>query len=1002
MRSILLSFSILIASVTFGYAQRTVTGTITSSDDATSVPGVNILLKGTATGTVTDIDGNYSISVPNDGGVLIVSFVGFDSQEIEIGNQSIIDVTMVVNATQLSEVVVVGYTATTQKKLVSAVSIVDKKRIENIPVVDINQIIQGRAAGVRTTAPSGQPGAQQNIRIRGTGSITGSSNPLYVVDGVIVESGDVSHNTTTMDILSNLNPGDIENMTILKDASATALYGARAANGVILITTKQGKSGETKITAKIAYGSTSPLIGNLKMMDGQQAWDYERQVLANSGFDQATIDAVRPASLLDATTNWVDEAFRTGHTKNFELQASGGNEKTQFYISGGAFAQDGTLIGSSFKRYTTRMNLKHSVSEKLDFGTNFNLSYTDQLNANSGATFSSPLLGAFVNTPLQSKINPDTGELYTGLEPDFSIFTADNFLYSVPRNPSVNNTLRTLAKVYATYHFTDKIGLTQNVGLDFISMKESSFLDPTTGDGSEYNGAIVNDYSENITLTSQTLVNFEVPIGDNHIIDGVAGFEYQQNNRDYFLAFGKGLATGQLQTLQSTAEPVQVDGSRSAYRFISYLGQANYNYKEKYFLSASIRYDASSRFGTGKQWAPFWSLAGGWRFHDEAFMSGVGWISDGKLRINYGTSGNAAIGDYGSLGLYSFNAAYNGIPGSQPNQIANPNLSWEQSRSLDIGLDLGFIENRIFASMDYYRRNSDNLLLNVPVSRTTGFSTALKNIGEMQNSGFELTLTTVNFDGAFRWSTDFNVAWNKNKIVSLPGGEDILNGPQISREGIPIQSFYVQKWKGVNPADGTPLWAKGGFDASGNYTGEGETTTGVYGQADRYIVGNATPKFTGGLNNAMSYKGITFSFFFIFVHGNKVSNESRSFIESDGQRFGWNYLVAAAEGTWQNPGDVAERPQPLLGGNNSANAFSTRYLEDGSFVRLRNVTLGYSLPKNILGKSGIKNVYLYATGQNLWVTTKYSGFDPEMDQNGREFFRYPVGKSYTFGVDITF
>jgi TonB-linked SusC/RagA family outer membrane protein len=646
--------------------------------------------------------------------------------------------------------------------------------------------------------------------------------------------------------------------------------------------------------------------------------------------------------------------------------------------------------------------LTHNATPKLQLGTNFNVSYTNQLNAVAGNRFASPLLGAFVNTPLQSKIDPATGELYTGQEPDFNIFTSDNFLYSAPINPVENYSLRTIAKVFGTYSFNDNLRLTQNLAVDFLSMKESQFQDPTTNDGASNNGNINNDYNENITITAQTLLNFDIPVGEDHNIDGVVGYEYQQNDRENFRAGGKGLATGQLQTLNSTAEPNFVRGFQSAYRFISYLGQANYNFRERYFFSASLRYDASSRFGEDNQWAPFWSVAGSWRFVDEAFMSGLDWWSDGKIRLSYGTSGNADIGNYASLGLYGFGAAYTGIPGSQPDQIANPDLSWEQSSSVNLGLDLGFVGNRVLASVDYYKRNSDNLLLNVPVSRTTGFSSALQNIGEMENRGVEVVLTTVNVDGDFRWVTDLNVAWNKNKIVSLPDDEDILNGRQIYRVGLPIRSWYIQKWTGVNPADGTPTWAQGGFDADGNYTGEGESTTPVYGQADRYIVGNAEPKYTGGFNNTFSYKGLSLSVFFNFVQGNEVFNSSRRFIESDGQRYGWNHLAVAAEDIWENPGDEALRPQPLIGGNNAANASSTRYLEDGSYVRLRNVTLGYSVPKTALGNSGVKDIFIYITGQNLWIATDYSGFDPEMDETGSEFFRYPVGQGYTFGLDITF
>jgi len=1002
MKKFLLFVLGMLLTVSVVFAQdKTVSGRITAAENGSSVPGVNVVLKGTSTGTVTDVDGNFKISVTSDA-TLVFSFIGYQTQEVLVGNQDVIDISFLSDVTQLSEVIVMGYSNTTQKKLLSSVSIIDSKDIQNVPMTDINQIMQGRAPGVRTTAPSGQPGAQSDIRIRGTGSINAGRGPLYVLDGIIIESGDFTTSVQTQDILSNISPGDIENITILKDAFATALYGARASNGVVLITTKRGKVGKTTITAKIQYGTIEPLIGNFEMMSAQQQWDYERQLLANSGFDQVTIDDRRPASDLDETTDWVDAAFKTGSTTNFELNASGGNENTQFFISGGSFFQDGTLIESDFRRYNGRINLDHHVSELIDIGINFNVSYTDQLNATAGNRFASPLLGAFVNTPTQSAINPATGELYTGQESDFNIFTSDNFLYSAPLNPVRNNSLRNLGKVYLRLNFTDNLRLTQNLNIDFVSIKEKRFFDPTTNDGDSDNGAIDNTYNENKTFTSQTLLNFDKAITEDHTFDGVVGFEYQKNQRDNFRAGGKGLATGQLKTLNSTAEPDFVGGFQSNYAFISYLGQVNYNFKEKYFFGASLRYDGSSRFGENNQWAPFWSVAGSWRFVDEDFLSSASWLTDGKLRVSYGTSGNADIGNYASLGLYGFGAAYTGIPGSQPNQIANGDLSWETSSSINVGLDLGFIQNRIIATFDFYKRNSKDLLLNVPLSRTTGFSSATQNVGTMENQGIEVMISTLNVDGDFRWTTDFNIAFNSNKITSLPKGEDILNGRQIYRVGEPIRSWYIQNWMGVNPADGTPLWKQGGFNTDGDYTGEGETTTGVYGQADRYISGNAEPKYSGGFNNVMSYKGITFSFFFNYVQGNDVFNSSRRFIESDGQRFGWNHLVEAGEDTWQNPGDVVSRPQGLQGGNNQANSSSTRYIEDGSYVRLRNVTLGYSLPQNILGNSGIKGVNLYISGQNLWISTEYSGFDPEMDENGSEFFRYPVGRSFTFGLDLSF
>jgi len=977
-------------------AQRPITGTVTD-ESGSGLLGATVVAKGTAAGKITDADGKFSLTMPAGVNTLVVSYTGYQTQEVDVTGQSSVTVVLLEAAGLLTELVVTGYSEVESKKLVSSVSVVGAKQLENIPMTDVNQLMQGRAAGVYTTATSGQPGAQQQVRVRGTGSITAGRNPLYVVDGIIIEQGNfatLDAGTNAVDVLAQFNPNDIENITILKDAAATALYGSRGSNGVVVITTKRGKAGRTLITVKAQNGVTMPNFGNFELMSAEEAWNYERKVLANSGRTQEQIDATRPASMLDNTTDWLDEAFNDGKTYNVELQASGGNEKTRFFVSGGYFDQDGILIGSEFNRFSLRSNIDHTASDRLSFGLNLNGSYSQQNNAVDGNRFQSPIASAFTTTPLQGKTNPATGQLYTGLEDDYIGLTGDNFLYSLPLNTVDVNTFRLVSKLSATYKILDNLSFTQNANIDLISVDEVDYDDPTTADGVNDRGNLTTAYTQNRALTSQSILRYFTNFGADHAFDVMGVYEYQRTNYKTFNAGGKGFASGKLKTLDSAAEPDFVGGNQTDYSFISYLGQVNYAFKERYRLTGSFRRDGSSRFGANNRWANFWSLGGSWQINEEGFLENVGFLNNLRLRAGYGTSGNAAIGNFASLELYGFGAAYQNEPGSSPAQIGNPDLSWETSNNFNVGLDFAILDNRIGGTVEYYNRTSENLLLNVPVSSTSGFTTATRNIGKVQNSGVEVTLNLAPVKatraGGFDWNLNFNISFNKNEVLELPDGEDILNGFQVFREGQPIRAYYMQRWAGVNPANGTPLWAV-----------DGGGVTGTYGQASRFLVGNAEPDFIAGLTNNFSFKGFTLSAFFYTAQGNEIYNQSRAFMESDGLRFGWAHLKAA--GThWENPGDIAERPLPRSGGNSGAQSTSTRYLEDGSFIRLRNIVLGYSLPASWMQRARLQNVTIYVQGQNLWTQTNYTGLDPEADESGNEFFRYPVGKSITFGVDVTF
>ncbi|MFN0015469.1 MAG: SusC/RagA family TonB-linked outer membrane protein [Saprospiraceae bacterium] len=979
-------------------AQRTLTGSI-ADETGNALIGATVVAKGTSVGKVSDGEGKFSLAMPDGVNTLVVSYTGYQTQEVDVTGLRTISVVLLEAAGLLTELVVTGYSEVESKKLVSSVSVVGAKQLENIPMTDVNQLLQGRAAGVYTTANSGQPGAQQQVRVRGTGSITAGRNPLYVVDGIIVEQGNFSAldaGTNAVDVLAQFNPNDIETISVLKDATATALYGSRGSNGVVVITTKRGKAGKTLVTVKAQNGVTKPNFGNFELMNAEEAWNYERKVLANSGRTQEQIDATRPASMLDNTTDWLDEAFNDGKTYNVELQAQGGNEKTRFFVSGGYFDQEGILIGSDFNRLSLRSNIDHTASDRLSFGLNLNGSYSQQNNAVDGNRFQSPIASAFTTTPLQGKTNPATGQLFTGLEDNYIGLTGDNFLYSLPLNTVDVNTFRLLTKLSATYKLLDNLAFTQNANIDMISIDEVDYDDATTADGVNDRGNLSTAYTQNQALTSQSLLKYFTSFGQNHDLDVMGVFEYQRTKFKTFTAAGKGFASGKLKTHDSAAEPNFVAGNQTDFAFLSYLGQVNYAFKQRYRLTASFRRDGSSRFGANNRWANFWSVGGSWQISDENFMGKIGAINTLRLRASYGTSGNAAIGNFVSQELYGFGAAYQNEPGSSPAQIGNPNLTWEQSNNFNVGLDFAILDNRVSGTLEYYNRKSEDLLLNVPVSSTSGFTTATRNLGKVRNSGVEATVNLkpvkANRAGGFDWDLGFNISFNKNEVLELPDGEDILNGFQVFREGEPIRAFYLRKWAGVNPANGTPLWAADGGGVTGTYASPLNL---------RQIVGNAEPDFIAGLSNTFSYRGLSLTAFFYTAQGHEIYNQSRAFMESDGLRFGWAHLKAAND-HWENPGDISARPQPRSGGNSGAQSASTRYLEDGSYIRLRNVVLGYDLPAVWMQRAKLQSVKLYVQGQNLWTQTDYSGLDPEADETGAEFFRYPVGKSITFGVDITF
>jgi len=1013
MKKLILSlFMVLFVAVAIAQ-DRTITGTVKGQEDGLPIPGVSVRVKGAAGGTLTGADGSFSIKAPASATSLEFSSIGYVSQTRTLGTSNVINVALITDSKGLSEVVITGYGVQEKSKSSISSSLVKAKDIENIPITNVNDLLQGKAAGVSVLSTSGQPGASSDVRIRGRGSFSASSSPIYVIDGIIMEQGQFAKDIAEIagvnsnDILSNLNPNDVENITVLKDASALAMYGSRGANGVIVITTKKGKAGESVIDFSAQVGTIRPSFGNWGMMNAKQSYDYERAVLALNGTSQADIDADYPASMLNKTFDWVKAAFKNGKSQTYDLSVRGGNEKTTHSISLGYFDQDGTVPNSGFQRFTTNLNVDSRAKDWLKVGLSFNASSSNQRDADDGGYYSSPILSTLVNSPLHVYPYKEDGSLFTGTEADYGGFTGDNFVYSNPLNYTKIKQFRGLGKGYAEAKVTDWLNVKQTVGIDLINSSVKTYFDPTTGNGigatAATSGELIQSQNNVYTFTSQTSIFGKFSLEDKrHQFDYLALTEYQRYNSSSFYADGKGSADRKLQELGTFGTPNGVGGGQSEYSFLSYLGQLTYTFNNKYSLTSSIRRDGSSRFSKANRYATFYSIGGSWKIIDEDFMKSQSIFSDLRLRSSFGTSGVATFpsgNNYLAQQLYTYKGiTYNGTAGSKPDTPGNPDLTWEKNKQFDAGLEMGFFDNRLRATLDYYHRTSSDVLFSVPVSITSGYTTTFRNVGAIVNKGFEATLSSDNVkskDG-LNWTTDFNFSYNSNRVTALNQNKDIAGG-ELGRTSVgqPLNSWFLPVWAGVDPKNGDPLW----------YLADGKTTTNDYAIASKLenkkFVGSSLPKYTFGLNNSFRYQGFDLSFLIYASTGAKLYDQTLSYIDTDGASWQWAYYKDADKNYWTTPGQNAERPKPIPGGNSNSSSPSTRYLESGNYLRLRNVTLGYTLPGTIAQKLRLSSLRIFVNAVNLLTITNYKGVDPEGDQSGNDVFKYPVSKSVTAGIKVS-
>ncbi len=981
-------------------AQR-VTGKVTDESGA-PLPGVSILLKGTQNGTLSDIDGKYSLDAGNTG-TISFSFIGYKTREVEIANKTVVDVSLEIDNKALEEVVVVGYG--TQRKIETTGSIASVKADEltQLPISNVAQGLQARVSGVQISQNTGAPGGNISVRIRGTNSINGNSEPLYVVDGIQISNGGGINDVSP---LATINPNDIESVEVLKDASASAIYGARAANGVILITTKRGKSGATRVSFDSYYG-VQKITKKLDVMNAAEFAQLENETFKNNLYPD-------PASLGQGV-DWQDLIFREAAIQNHQLTISGGNEKTQLNLSANYFNQGGIIRSSDFNRYSYRLNVDHRINDKLKIGTSILGSYTIDNGVTSATTTVGPgistaaIVGAAVGAP-------PTLQPY---RPDGSVYPFGEQLngqYREVANPLnfTENLLRrtikrTLINLYGDY--TILPGLTYRAS--FNGDIDSRLIDSyspiaiiNTADINDNSGSAAKTNQDFLNLLHESIISYSKQINASHSLKftGVFASQVENSRSNQINATGFPNDATKNEALQLALNRT-VSSSRSKQRLDSYMGRINYGFKDKIFFDLTARIDGSSKFGANNKYGFFPAASAAWRLVEESFIRDINQISDLKLRASYGITGNAGgISPYNSLATVASSGGYNINHSWQtaisPTGIANPDLRWERSKQANIGLDLGLFNNRWSFVFDYYHKKTDDLLYVKSLPLSSGYGTIVGNFAAMENKGFEFATNAILFDGDFKWSVSGNLGINRNKLLDLDGGttnERFVTNFSVLSIGQPIGLFKTYVFDGITQSGETPIpgydGRVGGHKVK-NLNGDNEINS-----QDQIFTGDPNPDFIYGFSTNMSYKKFDFSLFLSGSQGNDIYNTAKLSMENpSGQRNQFKGMV----NRWSETNPSNYYVSPFIAGRLPISDYA---VEDGSYMKIRNMTLGYTLPSI----KGISHLRVYISGNNLFTFTKYSGFDPEVNSYagsnttiGIDNLVYPQARSFLGGIQLSF
>ncbi len=999
-----------------------VSGTV-SDETGQPIPGAAVVEVGTNNGVVTDVDGKFTINVRNRGARLEISFLGYKKSEVTInGPQRNLQITLAEEVSKLDELVVIGYGSMKKRDISGSIATIDNESLENTPVKNVMSALQGRASGVQVVSNSGAPGDGMSVTVRGQSTLNSGNEPLYVIDGVPVQSNSISQlngwESHGLNPLADINPQDIESIEILKDGSSTAIYGSRAANGVILITTKRGREGKPQINVNL-YTGVSKLTRKLSVLNAAQWRDIIIDTYKNlDAYNNATtpsephwtaIDSLNPMN--NGDVDWQDIMYRTAYQKQASISIIGGNQTAKYSLSSSILDQDGIILASNYKRITSRLNTDFRITDRINAG--YSVSYTHGKNnrINAGGTGNNSLVQSIlVRPPVYSLTYPDGSPIY---------------YFNGKRNPvglaveatHLNTTNRIIGNQYIDFEILKDLRFKTNISLDYITMKEDEFYPTTIDYRAGYNSGAVRA-TNNLTWANENYLTYNKTFNEVHNVSLLGGFSQQAWKLETTGLNGQFFASDNIRTLNGAGTIFgQEVNTTVEHSLMSVFGRVSYDFMGKYLFQANMRADGSSRFGKEKKWGYFPSASLAWRFSDEKLFDNLNALEDGKIRLSVGQTGNESIGNYVSQGEFSLGANYLDYSGAAPTAMPNYNLSWETTTQYNAGIDLSLFAGRVYLTADAYLKRTTNLLFNVPIPETTGFDFITQNIGEIQNKGLEFALTTHNITGKFNWTTNFNIGMNRNKIVSLP--ENILtngylqNGTyHILKVGESIGTFYGWKFLGVYSRDednvnqvkygsangkvfrgGDPIWD----DLNGDK---------IIDDQDKQIIGNAQPKFTGGLNNDFSYKNFSLNVFFQFSYGNDIYsnlNMMRNWV------FAYNNVSTDALNRWRKPGDITDFPRPIRNDplRNEYLRVSDRWVEDGSYVRLKNITLAYNLPAKMANKIFLEGLQFYVTGENLVTWTHYTAYDPEVSsysglQIGVDDGSYPQSRTFVFGLNIKF
>ncbi|MFD2565282.1 SusC/RagA family TonB-linked outer membrane protein [Aquimarina rubra] len=981
--------------------EKTITGTVIDASGI-PLPGTNILVKNTSNGVQTDFDGNYSIEA-NSGDTLVFSYVGFETQEVVVSGSSIINVTLKDNVEGLDQVVLIGYGSSSKKQITSSIASIRANDIVDINTPSIQSLMTSKVTGVQITQLSGRVESGIKVRIRGISTVGASQEPLYVLDGVPLINDDESINNSPINPLIGLNPNDIDSIDFLKDASAAAIYGARGTNGVIIITTKKGKTGKAKVTLNTASGWNFA-TNKREFLDAEQYVEFYTEAALNSGlslseietqFDQLSLG--RDWRTNEVDTDWQDLALVDGITQDIDLSASGGSEKIKYFVSTSYNKTEGIILGNELDRYTLRGKVDADITEKSTVGVNINLSKVTIDRLSNDNAFVSPLQ-SIAQSPLTPALLEDGTANVDGNSTLFQ-----NFLGQEQTGRFVTDIWRTTANIYGDFYINDYLQLKSEIGYDANNQNAERFSGSLTEFASAGGvGTVSNAITERYILTNY--LSYKRTFGESVDFSATLGGSFEETNRKSQFTIGQGFPSDDLQTLDNAVLITNGGSNKTKYNFLSYFARSRFSIAEKYLFNLSIRRDGSSRFGEDSQFGWFPAASAAWVVSNERFLSNSNFLNKLKLRGSWGITGNAEIGDFASKDLYGV-TTYDERLGVSPIQLGDNELRWEKTTQYDLGVDFGLFNNFISGEFDYYNKTTNDLLFNQPLPGTSGFTSVVRNIGEIVNKGFEVNLNArIISKPSLTWNVGALFTKNENEVTDLPSG-DIIDGVNIIRKGEAISSFYLYEYAGVDPANGDALFYTNATNPDGSLD---KTLTNSVSKANKIVTGAPFPDYQIGFTNTLKVKGFDFQFTFQGEFGASIFDQAGKFSSGNG-KFLDNQTLDQLD-RWQNPGDITNVPQARLNQDNGQ-ADSTRYLEEADFIRLRNITLGYTINPTYSKKFYMEKVRFYFSGLNLFTITDYEGYDPESTadfngnsgvRTGTSFYSAPPAKTYTLGINIEF